>query len=189
MSSNYDNNRDLIWDVKLQGNHIGTLRLRTQITKEKMRLQDTAGAQETWLGGSTNSPRGWMIYDRGGSPLSSQSSWVGGIEESSDSDTNTAWKNTFQAATAFSQGDSVGKATKHGASPFLITMGDPLIGRQSGNTAAAGTEYDAGQGKTIFTEGDKSISKTVPFDLDRDSKKDLLIIYTDGSIRILKNNG
>lgn len=119
------------------------MRLRTQITKEKMYLQDTAGVQETWLGGSTNSPRGWMIFDRNGSPLSSQSSWAGGIEESKDSDTNTSRKNTFHAASAFAEGDAVGKATKPGASPFLINMGDPLIARQSGNSTVEGTEYDA----------------------------------------------
>ncbi len=53
-----------------------------------------------------------MIYDKNGAPLSSQSSWVGGIEESRDADTNTNWKNTFRPATAFGEGESVGSATE-----------------------------------------------------------------------------
>lgn len=130
-----------------------------------------------------------MIYDRDSAPLSAQTARAGGVEESRDTDTNTNWRNTFQAATAFAEGDLVGKATQHGASPFLITLGDPMISRQTNNPTVSGTNYDAGQGKTIFTETEKSISKTVPFDLDKDGQKDLLIVYTDGSVRILKNEG
>jgi len=189
MSTNYDNNRDLIRDVILQGDRVGTLRLHANIQANGLFLSDNAGAEEVWLGGSTNSPKGWMIYDRSSAPLSSQTSWVGGVEDSRDADTNTNRKNTFHAATAFSEGDPVGAATQHGASPFLISMGDPLISRQSGNDIVDSTEYDAGQGKTIFTETDKSIYTTKPFDLDRDGQKDLLVIYTDGSVRILKNSG
>lgn len=179
MSTNYDNNRDLIWDVLVQGNRVGTLRVHANIQANNMHLQDSAGAQQTWLGGSTNSPQGWMIYDRNGSPLSADSTWAGGIEDSRDADTNTSWRNTFQTATAFSEGDSVGAASQHGASPFLISLGDPLISRQSSNKNVEGTNYDAGQGKTVFTDTEKTISKTLPFDLDRDGQKDLLVIYTD----------
>lgn len=86
-----------------------------------------------------------MIYDKKASPLSAQTSWAGAMEDSRDPDTNTSWKNTFQAATAFSEGDNVGDATKHGASPFLITLGDPMIARQTANSAISGTYFDAGQ--------------------------------------------
>ena len=70
----------------------------------------------------------------------------------------------------------------------MITFGDPLIGRQTAGKAVSGTNYESGQGKTIFTETEKSITQTLPFDLDRTGQKDLLVVYTDGSIRILKNN-
>ncbi|MBP6910643.1 hypothetical protein KBC03_03505 [Patescibacteria group bacterium] len=186
-TSNYDSNRDQIRDVIYQGNLIGTLRLHARVDANGMHLQDSLGVQQTWLGGSTNSPMGWMVYERNSSPLSAQTARAGGIEDSRDTDTNTNRRNTFQAASAFAQGDAVGAATQHGASPFLISLGDPMISRQSNNPTVSGTNYDAGQGKTIFTETEKSISKTVPFDLDRDGQKDLLIVYTDGSARILKN--
>ena len=56
-TTNYDNNRDLLRDVMLQGTLIGTLRIHASINKDSMHLQDNAGVQESWLGGSTNSPK------------------------------------------------------------------------------------------------------------------------------------
>lgn len=145
INSNQYTNGDTVWNVKVQGRTVGTLRIHANIQIDNVRLEDSVGLESIWLGGSTNSSRGWMIYDKNAVPLGSSSPREGGIEQSIDTDTNTSRKNIFHAATAFAEGDKVGKATQHGASPFLITLGDPLIGRQNNNTTIAGTNYDGGQ--------------------------------------------
>lgn len=146
VTNNQYHNGDDVWDVLVKDTHIGTIRLHGAVSIDSMHLQNNAGVQETWIGGSTNSALGRMIYDKDASPLSAQTSrGDGGVEESSDTDTNTSRINTFHAATAFAEGDSVGKATQHGASPFLITMGDPLLSRQTPNKNIDGTTFDAGQ--------------------------------------------
>lgn len=183
-----EENGRTVWQILFHDTLVGKLRLRSDIAAGNIVAEDAASIQETRMQGSTNSEKGWMLSADDALPLSAQTDWAGGIEDSRDPDTQTAWKNTFHALTAFAQGDKVGQATLHGASPFMITLGDPLIGRQTAGKAVSGTNYESGQGKTIFTETEKSIAQTLPFDLDRTGQKDLLVVYTDGSIRILKNN-
>lgn len=59
-------------EILFRDTRIGMLRLRADITNASISTEDSAGIQETWMQGSTNSERGWMIYRNDGLPLSAQ---------------------------------------------------------------------------------------------------------------------
>ncbi|HBB03406.1 TPA: hypothetical protein DCZ39_00670 [Patescibacteria group bacterium] len=51
------------------------------------------------------------------------------------------------------------------------------------------TDFDASIGQTIFADPDKTIFKTLPIDFNNDGIKDLLVVYTDGTVKLVKNYG
>jgi len=95
----------------------------------------------------------------------------------------------FKNISYFAEGENVGKATLPYGSAFLINFGDPLVHRISDNIKVSKTEQDASIGKTIFSNPNKTILKTLSADFNNDGLKDILIAYTDGSISLLKNYG
>ena len=74
-------------------------------------------------------------------------------------------------------------------SAFLINFGDPLIQRVSKSIAIDKTQFDAGPGQQVFSDPSKTIFKTMVSDIDNDGLQDIIIAYTDGSIKVLKNYG
>lgn len=75
VNSNQYTNGDTVWNVKIQGKIVGTLRIHATINTSNIHLEDSIGLESIWLGGSTNSSRGWMIYDKNAVPLGSSSPW------------------------------------------------------------------------------------------------------------------
>ncbi|MEI7918872.1 MAG: VCBS repeat-containing protein [bacterium] len=51
------------------------------------------------------------------------------------------------------------------------------------------TDFDAAIGQTIYADPNKTIFKVLPIDFNKDGIKDLLVVYTDGSIKLVKNYG
>lgn len=51
------------------------------------------------------------------------------------------------------------------------------------------TDFDAAGGQTIYADPTKTILKTLPIDFNNDDLTDLLIVYTDGTVKLLKNYG
>jgi hypothetical protein len=49
--------------------------------------------------------------------------------------------------------------------------------------------YDTGIGQMIYHNPDKPIERVTSIDFNKDGLKDLLVVYTDGSVRLLKNYG
>ncbi|MEI7557824.1 MAG: hypothetical protein WCJ45_03145 [bacterium] len=62
-----------------------------------------------------------------------------------------------------------------------------MLQRRDKNTVIPNSEYDASAGQTIFADPNKTIFRVVPIDANKDGLKDLLVIYTDGVIKLLKN--
>lgn len=105
----------------------------------------------------------------------------------------------------FGQWLTVGDASKR-YDQFSITYGDAALSRSTINVPAyalvdgsndplkplAVTQnlpYDTGIGQLIYHNPDKPIDRVESIDFNNDKLKDLLIVYTDGSIRLLKNYG
>ena len=83
----------------------------------------------------------------------------------------------------------MGEATLPYGSVFLINFGDPLIQRVSESIKIDKTQFDGGPGQSIFSDPSKTIFKAIPVDINNDGLKDIIIAYTDGSIKLAKNYG
>lgn len=64
-----------------------------------------------------------------------------------------------------------------------------MLERTEKNPEIPDTDFDASLGQTIYADPNKTILKTVPIDFNNDKLKDLLIVYTDGTVKLLKNYG
>jgi len=62
-----------------------------------------------------------------------------------------------------------------------------LLERRDKNPEIPDTDFDAAIGQTIYTDPNKTIFKTLPIDFNSDGLKDLLVVYTDGTVKLLKN--
>ncbi|HMS91786.1 MAG TPA: VCBS repeat-containing protein, partial [Candidatus Absconditabacterales bacterium] len=89
----------------------------------------------------------------------------------------------------FANGKSVGEATLPYGSHFLINFGDPLLERREKNPKIPDTDFDASIGQTIYADPNKTIFKVLPIDFNNDGSKDLIVVYTDGVIKLVKNYG
>lgn len=98
------------------------------------------------------------------------------------------FRHTFNNISNFAQGMLVWPATKPYGGPFLINFWDPFLERVKQNRSVFFTPYDEGAGKVIFSDTE-SMQDVDPIDFDKDGKKDIVVSYKDGAIRILKNYG
>ena len=111
------------------------------------------------------------------------------IENSSDSTLGIWFTNDFKNISNFANGEIVGKATLPYGSQFLINFWDPLLERRDKNPEIPTTDFDASIGQTIYADPNKTIFKVLPMDFNNDGLKDLLVVYTDGTVKLLKNYG
>lgn len=105
----------------------------------------------------------------------------------------------------FGQWLTVGDASKR-YDQFSITYGDAALSRSTINVPAyalvdgsndplkplpitQNLPYDTGIGQLIYHNPDKPIDRVDSIDFNNDGLKDLLIVYTDGSVRLLKSYG
>lgn len=64
-----------------------------------------------------------------------------------------------------------------------------MLERRDKNAEIPNTDFDASIGQTIYADPNKTILKVLPIDFNNDKLKDLLIVYTDGTVKLLKNYG
>ena len=62
-----------------------------------------------------------------------------------------------------------------------------MLERRDKNTNIPDTDFDASIGQTIYADPDKTIFKVLSIDFNKDGVKDLLVVYTDGVMKLLKN--
>lgn len=177
------------YTVTIQGKKIGKLIIRTInnniIDKINTDLQDpvTYGKTTIFSEGSTNTQ--WIGIYVNNSTFNKQ--WYQSIEDSSDGMLGIGFTNNFKNVANFANGKSVGEATVPYGSQFLINFWDPLLERRDKNTTIPDTDFDASIGQTIYADPNKTIFKVVPIDFNKDGTKDLIVVYTDGVIKLLKN--
>jgi hypothetical protein len=95
----------------------------------------------------------------------------------------------FKNITLFGDGKTVGESTVPYASAFLVNYGDPLLKRISDNVELAQVPLDTGIGTQIYSDPDKTIFKVISADINNDTIKDMIIVFTDGTVKVLKNYG
>ena len=64
-----------------------------------------------------------------------------------------------------------------------------MLERRDKNPEIPTTDFDASIGQTIYADPNKTIFKVLPMDFNNDGLKDLLVVYTDGTVKLLKNYG
>ncbi|MDR0370202.1 MAG: hypothetical protein LBH96_07075 [Candidatus Peribacteria bacterium] len=102
---------------------------------------------------------------------------------------NIGFRGDFKNISLFAQGERVGEATKQFGSEVLINLGDPLLKKYDKNSEVYNTVYDGGMGENIFSNPEKTIFKVKEIDFNNDGFKDILVVYTDGTIKLAKNYG
>lgn len=113
--------------------------------------------------------------------------WYDSIEDSKDYSLGIGFRSDFKNITLFGDWKSVGESTIPFGSQFLINFWDPLLGRISNNNQVSSVSMDLGIGKEIYTNPSKSILKVLETDFNNDWLKDILVVFTDWSIKLLKN--
>ena len=73
------------------------------------------------------------------------------------------------------------------SSSFLINFGDPLLKKVSENVPIKQTNFDGGMGDPIYSDPSNPIFKVIPIDFNNDGLNDIIIVYTDGTIKLMKN--
>jgi hypothetical protein len=62
-----------------------------------------------------------------------------------------------------------------------------LVQRREKNPNIPDTDFDASIGQTIYADPNKTIFKTLPIDFNNNGLQDIIVVYTDGVVKILKN--
>lgn len=137
---------------------------------------------------STNWKQWIWIYDSDSSMSDTDQSF-NSIEDSLNTDLNIWFREWFKSITAFGNWDSVWESTLPYSSEYLINFGDPIIKRISKNENKENLSYDGWVGKTIYSDANNNILKTVDIDFNNDGYKDLVIAYRNWGIKLLKNYG
>lgn len=109
------------------------------------------------------------------------------IEDSSDALLGIWFTSNFKNVSNFANGKSVGESTIPYGSQFLINFWDPLLERREKNPNIPDTDFDAAIGQTIYADPSKTIFKVLPIDFNKDGIKDLIVVYTDGVVKLVKN--
>ncbi|MDR2415561.1 MAG: VCBS repeat-containing protein, partial [Candidatus Peribacteria bacterium] len=143
--------------------------------------------ESTFSNGSSKNQTTIGIFDTNSS-LSLPAGYLS-IQDSHTTDNNIGFRGNFKNITLFAQGEQVGEATKKYGSELLINLGDPLLKKYDTNPTVYDTNYDGGLGTEIFSDPDATIFKVKSLDFNKDNLPDLLVVYTDGTVKLAKNYG
>ncbi|MCF7835358.1 VCBS repeat-containing protein, partial [Candidatus Gracilibacteria bacterium] len=170
--------------------HIGENLIIDQDTiKAEINLSDIKYKNNLiFANGSTNGLKGIGIFTQDYN-FPENSKGYESIEDSIDPTLNIGFRGDFKNITLFGGGENVGESTKDFSSEFLINFGDPLVKRIDKNKEVSLTDFDGSIGKSIYSDPNKTIFKVKTMDFNNDGLKDILISYTDGTIKLLKNYG
>lgn len=72
---------------------------------------------------------------------------------------------------------------------MLINLGDPLLRKYDTNLEVYNTDFDGGLGTEVFSDPNKTIFTVKPLDFNNDGLQDLIVVYTDGTVKLSKNYG
>jgi hypothetical protein len=124
--------------------------------------------------------------------------WYDSIQNSSDAELWIWFRSDFKNITNFWAGESVWDASIPFSSEFMINIWDPLLKRIDDNTTAKtydenGDEIDNGfdkwLGEVVYSEPGKTIFKVKNIDFNNDDLEDIIVSFTDGTVKIMKNYG
>lgn len=185
ISSNLDNWR-WYWNVIWRNLHIWKLYFKSNGSLDwRVEINSWNIINDMFISASTNN-RWWIwVYDV--SSNFSQSNWYYSIEDSNDDRLNIWFRNDFSNITSFANWNNVWDATKHFWSDFLINYWDPVLTRIDSNKRIRNTDFDWSIWKKIYSDSTDSIFKVIDIDFDRSWRKDLIVIYKNWTIRLLKN--
>lgn len=87
----------------------------------------------------------------------------------------------------FSAGSSLGQANNLYASDVGIVFGDPMVKvKKSADLISEGTHLTKDIGQNIYS-GQEDVQEVVQMDYNGDERKDLLLVYQSGMVRLLEN--
>ena len=115
------------------------------------------------------------------------------IQDSDDVDERVWFIGDFKNITLFAEWEYVGEATRKFGSEFVINLWDPLLTAITwwawsiGNPLVPEGSYEWWLWNEIYVDTEKDIFKTYEIDFDSDWNKDLLVIYTDWTIKLSKS--
>lgn len=127
----------------------------------------------------------WIFTDDYNFPENSK--WYESIEDSIDPTLNIGFRWDFKNISLFWWWENVWESTKDFSSEFLINFWDPLIKRIDKNKEIDLTDFDWSLWKSIYSDPNKTIFKIKTIDFNNDWLKDILVSYTDWTIKLLKN--
>ena len=150
---------------------------------------------QTWINWSSNEYWWWFYLLSSELPKASF-----GYKSIQDSDDINLWiwfTADFKNITNFGWGMPVWEATLPFSSELLINIWDPLLKRIDWNRSAKiydaswnvvkDTEFDLWIWEVIYSEPGKEILKVMNIDFNNDDLEDIIVIFKDWTIKILKN--
>ncbi len=179
------------WNLLYQGKQIWSLffvRKKYSLDMSQVMISNTASYEKiiTFSEWTTNGKKWIWIVDV---LWIFEEKWNTSIEDSDNYELWIWFRSDFKNITLFADGKTVGESTIPFASPFVINFWDPVLSRISDNQEISNVSLDLGIGDIINAEPWQSLLKVVPIDFNNDSLEDLLAVFTDGSIKLLKNYG
>ena len=150
---------------------------------------------DVWLQWSTN--KAWIWIYNMDSAFDTSTLGYKSIQDSIDPEAGIWFTAEFKNITNFWAGQPVWEATIPFSSEFLINIWDPLLKRISDNSTAKvlntdwsvqeDTEFDKWLWELIYSDPTNTIFKVINIDFNNDDLEDIIVIYSDWTIKLLKN--
>jgi hypothetical protein len=172
--------------VIYQDRNIGSIMIRRNDTDIISSVNINEQQRITYANGSTNGIRGIGLTHTTQNAFNKS---YNSIEDSEDETLFIGFRWSSKHLSNFAAGQSIGEATRPFWSPFLINIGDPLISKTNNNRTIQQIDHEGGLGQNIYTQPGKTIFKSIPVDINNDNLDDIIVVYTDGSLQIVKNYG
>ena len=189
-----------VWEVSYQNNVVWHIILVVNNNNLNLNLITTSPKYNTtniWINGTTRDY--WLWFYEIESTLPVGSFGYKSIQDSYDSELWIWFTADFKNITNFGWWMSVWESTLPFWSELLINIWDPLLKRidwnksakiydQSGNLIED-TKFDKWLWQIIYSDPNKDILKVIDIDFNIDWLKDIIVIFKDWTIKILKNYG
>lgn len=179
----------LIWKLLIAANNDNNISINLRPKSAEY------GVSNIWIDWSSN--KYWLWFYEIKSQLSNGSFWYKSIQDSHDIMLWIWFTADFKNITNFGWWMSVWESTVPFSSELLINIWDPLLKRVDGNESAKiydgsgnvkqDTEFDLGLWEVIYSEPGKEIFKVMNIDFNNDNLEDIIVIFKDWTIKILKN--
>ncbi len=190
-----------VWNVILSDKKIWTMLISVEdsdaINIDMLASDIKYDYNSVWLNGSTNN--NWIWFYEIDSSLDDTTMWYDSIQNSIDPTLWLWFRSDFKNITNFGAWEPVWESTIPFSSEFLINIWDPLLKRIDQNESAkiydedwnldTDTWFDKWLWEVIYSEPWKTIFKVINIDFNNDDLEDIIVAFTDGSIKILKNYG